>query len=238
MLRSEIIFTNALGGTTDFIYSGAAGDMLSPGSNAAVDGARYTYRAQSFDGSQWEVGSGLYTASSGTFARTAVYANSSGTTAKIDFSTPPSVTIYSYNTEGFWTPTLTFATPGDLAVTYGTQRAWYERIGRSVFAHVHIQTSAFTWTTASGNLLISGLPFTANSFPSLTADSARNGGIQFQGINKAGYSQLVPSAEAGSTNCAIRASGMGVAAANVVAADMPSGGTVLLRFGIGYSTAA
>jgi hypothetical protein len=36
--------------------------------------------------SQWEIGTGAYTASTKTFARTTINANSLGTTAKINFS--------------------------------------------------------------------------------------------------------------------------------------------------------
>ncbi|WP_340672455.1 hypothetical protein [Bradyrhizobium ottawaense] len=53
----------------------------------------YKYRAESADLSQWEIGEGAYNTSSGVLARTAVLFNSSGTTAKINFSTTPQVAI-------------------------------------------------------------------------------------------------------------------------------------------------
>jgi len=87
-------FTNALGGTADFIYPGPSIDMQSPASDGAVDGTTYLYYAQSFDMSQWEIGQGAYTASSGTFARTSVSKNSLGTTAKINFGDPPQVIVF------------------------------------------------------------------------------------------------------------------------------------------------
>lgn len=93
MTLGPLRFTNALGGTADFIYPGPSIDMQSPAAAGTVDGAVYRYYAQSFDMSQWETGTGAYTASSGTFARTTVSANSLGTTAKINFSNPPQIFI-------------------------------------------------------------------------------------------------------------------------------------------------
>lgn len=65
--------------------------------------------------------------------------------------------------EGTWTPTLTFATPGNLSVAYTTQSGQYTKIGRRVSVEAVIITSTFTHTTASGQLQITGLPFTVGS---------------------------------------------------------------------------
>ena len=67
--------------------------------------------------------------------------------------------------EGTFTPTLSFSTPGNLAVTYAIQKGRYTKIGRLVHYQINLQTSAFTHSTASGNLEISGLPFTAINEP-------------------------------------------------------------------------
>lgn len=93
MLRGPIRFTNALAGTVDFIYPGPAIDMQSPAAAGAANGATYIYYAQSLDMSQWEIGSGAYTSSSGTFARTTISSNSLGTTAKINFTNPPQILV-------------------------------------------------------------------------------------------------------------------------------------------------
>lgn len=59
--------------------------------------------------------------------------------------------------EGTWTPEATFQTPGDLSVSYVQQIGTYVRIGDSVFiTFVLIFTPTFT--TASGQFRISGLP--------------------------------------------------------------------------------
>lgn len=86
-------FTNALGGTANFIYPGPTIDMQSPASAGAVNGTTYLYYAQSLDMMEWEIGNGAYTSSSGTFARTTITANSLGTTAKINFTNPPQVIV-------------------------------------------------------------------------------------------------------------------------------------------------
>lgn len=61
--------------------------------------------------------------------------------------------------EGTWTPTLTFATPGNVSVSYTTQLGAYTRIGQWVTASFVIVTSAFTHTTAADSLYIGGFPF-------------------------------------------------------------------------------
>lgn len=61
---------------------------------------------------------------------------------------------------GQWTPTATFATPGDLSVSYSNTDARWERIGRRLFIRGSI-TFTPTYTTASGALRIGGLPFPA-----------------------------------------------------------------------------
>ncbi len=132
--------------------------------------------------------------------------------------------------EGTWTPALTFATPGDLAVTYSSQLGWYTKIGNVVVCWFNLVTSAFTHTTASGSLQITGLPFSVNS----TTGSFGISTLYFQGITKAGYTQFVFRAIPGSTGADCLASGSGVAAATVNAADMPTAGTVLLRGQLTY----
>lgn len=130
--------------------------------------------------------------------------------------------------EGTWTPTLTFATPGNLAVTYGTRLGHYTKIGREVVLRFQIVTSAFTWTTASGLLQISGLPFAgSSSIPS-------RGVLEWGGVTKASYTSLSTVLNTGSSILTVNASGSGVVISNVVAADLPSGGTVTLVGSITY----
>lgn len=60
--------------------------------------------------------------------------------------------------EGTFTPTVTFATPGTLSVSYAQQWGWYTRIGNRVSFHLFVQFTP-TKGTASGNFRINGLPF-------------------------------------------------------------------------------
>ena len=82
-------FNPTAGGTTDWTFSSAVTGYQSPTAAGAVNGATYSYRAESADLTQWEVGTGAYNSGTGVFARTAVLFNSSGTTSKISFSRVP-----------------------------------------------------------------------------------------------------------------------------------------------------
>ncbi len=67
-----------------------------------------------------------------------------------------------------WTPTLTFATPGDLSVVYVTQIGSYVKIGSQVAITFSLQGTP-TYTTASGAFNIGGLPFASRSTTNNTA---------------------------------------------------------------------
>lgn len=95
-------FNPSAGGTTDWVYSSIVTGYQSPSSANAVNGQTYAFFAASADLSQWELTKGVYNSTTGTFARTTVLYNSSGTGtlqsgagAKINFSTVPTVAIVS-----------------------------------------------------------------------------------------------------------------------------------------------
>lgn len=123
--------------------------------------------------------------------------------------------------EGTWTVVLTFVTPGNLALTYTTQSGEYTKVGNRVMCTYDVVTATFTHTTASGNLQLTGLPFTiaARSF----------GTANFQGITKASYTAFSPRFTAGDVLLTVAAAGSGVPALSVTAADMPTGGTIVLQ---------
>src|SRR5262249_10144489 len=91
MYLDVVKFTPTAGGTTDFVVSAAVTGYQTPTAAGAKDSAPYYYRAESADLAQWEVGMGTWTAGSTTLARTTVLFNSSGTTAKINFTIAPQV---------------------------------------------------------------------------------------------------------------------------------------------------
>ena len=120
-----------------------------------------------------------------------------------------------------WTPVLTFATAGDLAVVYSLQSGWYVKVGNLVTAGYSIITSTFTHTTASGAVRITGLP--------VASANTSIGTLQWRGITKAGYTDISTLASAANGSLlTVPAHGSGVAPSSVAAADMPTGGTVAL----------
>lgn len=86
-------FNPSAGGTSDWTYSSAVTGYQSPAAAGVVNGRLYKYRAESADLSQWEVGEGAYNTATGVLARTTVLFNSSGSTAKINFTTTPLVAV-------------------------------------------------------------------------------------------------------------------------------------------------
>ena len=131
---------------------------------------------------------------------------------------------------GTWTPVLTFDTPGDLAVSYGIQTGTYTKIGNRVFLTFRIFTSTFTHTTATDAALITGLPYV----PSDTPDGFYAGSLTFSGITKANYTQFTPMVDSDNNWIEISAAGSGQTGSSVTAANMPTGGTVLLYGQVSY----
>ena len=130
--------------------------------------------------------------------------------------------------EGTWTPVITFDTPGNLSITYGTQGGYYTKIGRLVTLHVRLATSAFTHTTASGNFIITGLPF------SLGVDLAYGNLANFRGITlTGGYTQMGFVHISGTTLNIVQC-GSGAAPLFINTTHVPTGGTVELGFTHSY----
>ena len=124
--------------------------------------------------------------------------------------------------EGTWTPQITFATAGDLSVSYSEQNGSYVKIGKLVVVRCRFVTSTFTHSTASGNVHITGLPF--------SAASGNNKNFQavglFGGVTKANHTQFSSQASPANSYLQTQSFGSGQAVANVGAGDVPSGATV------------
>lgn len=127
-----------------------------------------------------------------------------------------------YEAATAWTPVLTFATPGDLNVAYTTQVADATKLGDTVRATFNIVTSTFTHTTASGNVIITGLPYTSANVTGLVHRCA----VVWRGVTKANYTDAVASLSPNASQLGIVQSGDAQTPANVTAADMPTTGTV------------
>lgn len=137
------------------------------------------------------------------------------------------------NSSGTWTPVITFDTPGDLNVVYSAQQGHYNVIGDMVFVQATLATSTFTHGTASGQLRVTGLPFTSAND---TLAFWRGSGT-WRGVTKTNYTQVTPTIRGNVSYVEFAASGSGQANADVLASDMPSGGTVVLGVTIVYRKA-
>lgn len=116
---------------------------------------------------------------------------------------------------GSWTPSVSFATPGNLSVTYSAQTGAYVRIGNIVFVTALIRCSVFTHTTAASFFTITGLPFTP-------ATNFVGAGTINMTYAKAGYTSL--GLETGTNLFYVLASGPSAGASTeLVAADVVSG---------------
>jgi len=112
--------------------------------------------------------------------------------------TPAAIQALLGYAEGTWTPTVTFATPGDLSVVYSARTGIYTKVGRLVMVQFDIGTTTFTFSTAAGNFIISGLPFASASgffrgsgaFPHFTG---------FTTFTVAGSTMIVPRIDPGAT---------------------------------------
>lgn len=125
--------------------------------------------------------------------------------------------------EGTWTPTLTFATPGDLSVAYTNRTGIYTKIGNLVFLGYAVITSTFTHTTSSGDLRLTGAPFAASVIA-----GRGYGGFHFSGITKTAYTNFTSGALESDSFLIFIASGSGQAVSTVKSSDMPTGGSVSL----------
>lgn len=131
--------------------------------------------------------------------------------------------------KGTWTPTLSFATPGDLAVAYNIREGFYTKIGRLVTLSYTIVTSSFAYTTASGGALIDGVPFLLGA-PTRAGEAI----YVFQGITKAAYSQFSVSLLPAATSLQVIASGSGQVPDNVTTLNMLTGSSVILSGSLSY----
>ena len=135
--------------------------------------------------------------------------------------------------ESTWTPVVTFVTPGDLSVAYTTQLGTYTKIGNMVYLDFTILTSTFTFTTASGSLKVTGVPYQSVN----NAGYIACGALTWQGITKAGFTNVVSVISSNTNFITLTACGSAQAAATIVATDTPTGGTIAIQGSIAYRQA-
>ncbi len=146
------------------------------------------------------------------------------TTPNIGVATAASITfggsvLSNYVARTAWTPTITFATPGDLSVSYATQVGFYSRIGSIVDVSFSL-TFTPTYTTASGQISIAGLPLTSNS----TANNNSFGTLvvsapAFPALTTSLYCTIVPN----SSSITLGAAGSGTSIVNFSVTQFTTG---------------
>jgi len=107
----RVIFQATAAGTGSFIESSAVTGYQTVENGGGVDGQTFSYAAQTTDLSQWETGTGAWTASSKTLTRSPRFNSSAGTSA-INFASAPQVmiTALANDVQTGWQQTL--GTPG------------------------------------------------------------------------------------------------------------------------------
>ena len=131
--------------------------------------------------------------------------------------------------EGTWTPVLTFTTAGDLSVGYSTQAATYRKVGSLVYVAALIATSTFTFTTASGSLLVTGLPFTAG------ATYWHFGSLYFEAeYNSVAPEWVVAAVQPSTTQAEFRFSRTAGSGTTLQAAHFTTGDAQVIRFSLTY----
>jgi hypothetical protein len=115
----------------------------------------------------------------------------------------------------FWTPTISFTTPSDLAVVYSSQVGGYILSGNVVLVNFDL-TFTPTYTTSSGVFEIKGFPFSCISatFGSLISSNI---------LLSAGYTFLTLASQTNQTFFNIYQNGSGEAISLIETTQVPSG---------------
>ena len=118
-----------------------------------------------------------------------------------------------------WTPGITFSTPGDLSVTYGTRRGLCYRSGNLVILTLEIHTATFAHTTASGQLIITGVPFRCSASQYRFVGTLHQQGLNMPGGTHTQWNLVINS---GGAELNICMSGNGAGEQLVQVAQVPS----------------
>ena len=155
-----------------------------------------------------------------------------GTSGKgIDFSATPgtgtSELLADYE-EGTWTATLATTGTAFTSVAYGTVQARYTKIGQVVTVACRLDTTGVTIGAASGDVIISGLPFAVANFSNSFAGT---GVCQDTAVNRATVFQ----AQANSTNVALLYSTSSITnPVSLVPSDISASAGNVFRFSLTY----
>lgn len=134
--------------------------------------------------------------------------------------------------DGTFTPVFTCATPGDLSVSYANQTGVYTKIGNQVTVNVRCQFTP-TFSTASGEIRFSGLPFSVSAVNSIGwsgAISSMTGGFSWP----ASTSNIAILAAAGGAFCNVQASGSAVNTSALQMSGLTTGVQYQIVFTVTY----
>lgn len=180
-------------------------------------------------------GTGVANNNAATLTRSGNHALTLTTTGATNVTLPTSGTLAAASAVTPWTPVLSCASPGDLNISaYTTQVGVEKRIDdlMVVSFQIVIAALAFTYSTASGNLRITGLSTAAIQSPS---GIAFFGAARFTGITKANYTNFAFSpAGGGGQFLGLIASASAQTSANVAITDLPSAGAITLAGTVAY----
>lgn len=99
-LVNRCVFNALSGGTGSFVVGSGVVGYATPSQAGAINGAIYSYGAQSSDLTQWEVGTGTYNSGSGMITRTVLL--SSNSNLLVSFSSPPVVFLTALSADFYW----------------------------------------------------------------------------------------------------------------------------------------
>jgi len=220
MIRSDNVALSASAGNTAFILSTSNHPTKEylVYCSSATQAVVYPPIGAAFDGLAVNTPVTLSQGQSATFMR--------------NIGTAWSSSVSQGQTNGTWTPVISFDTPGTLSITYSAQWGEWYLAGNMLTAAFNVSTSVFTVGTASGNFLISGLPYAAKSVTS----GAWAGSLSIlTGITKANYTQFQPRIVQGTQILRVSASGSGQTGGNTAVADFS--GTQVYQGSITYPVA-
>jgi hypothetical protein len=144
--------------------------------------------------------------------------------------------IFPGGLENTWTPFISFAVPGDVAVVYTIQTGYYWKLGSLLIAFFELAASSVTHSTALGSLIIGGFPFVARTNPTGTLCFS-GGNVSWSGITKANYTDAQPLMVANNNYCTIEMSGSGQAGPlSVQPANVTTGQPMTLIGFVQYQT--
>jgi len=135
--------------------------------------------------------------------------------------------------QGKFTPTFTFATPGNLSTSYAVQDGTYVKIGCLVFVSILVSVTP-THTTASGNARIGGLPFPVEPVNNYVLPTDIVSTVTWP----TGTTQVVGIAIAGQSYIEFRSEGSGVSRTAWAGTQFPTGTLRNVQFTGCYVAAA